>query len=430
MASLSFLDMTNLSYVKWDREIMKKTSIVLLSAALSGMSLGGEAKVALASAPEADWSWCSIYDQLGKPVYDNPDNPLFQYLKFSGRAQLQYAYVDGEGVDGEDFSEDFEEIRRLRIGGELRMLKYFKLKGGANIISDGKPSGGDRDFGYQSLGSLLLSVDIRKAFGVEAFDKVVLSYGRHKVKVGEEAHESSKKIKTVERSAVANKLYPTRATGVSLDLAKGNWSGTAAIFSTDASDEFADWNDGLAYYLSSTFERENGDQVILDFLYNDANGNADNELGDKQGFNLYEWAVSAAYVAKRDRLEVMVNTSYGDNGSQSSGGGTRDGNFWGLVIIPSYWLVEDKWEAVARYSYQGSDESNGIRTNSRYARRDHGGEVNSGRGDEHHSIYAGLNYYLCGHKSKIMTGIEYETLDTGGGEVDASTLWLAYRAYF
>ena len=98
--------------------------------------------------------------------------------------------------------------------------------------------------------------------------------------------------------------------------------------------------------------------------------------------------------------------------------------------MPSYWLVEDKWEAVARYSYQGSDEDNGIRTNSRYARRDHGGDVNSGRGDEHHSIYGGLNYYLCGHKSKIMTGIEWETLDTTSGDVDASTLWLAYRTYF
>ena len=430
MASLSFLDMTNLSYVKWDREIMKKTSIVLLSAALSGMSLGGEAKVALASSPEADWSWCSIYDQLGKPVYDNPDNPLLQFLKFSGRAQLQYAYVDGEGVDGEDFSEDFEEIRRLRIGGELRMLKYFKLKGEVNIEDDKSPSGGDRDITYDSIDAMLLSFDAGKAFGIESFDSVVVNYGRHKVLMGQEVHMSSKKIKTVERSAVANKVYPVRATGVSLNLAKGNWSGTAGVFSTDASREFADWDDGIAYYLNSTIERGNGDQIILDFLYNDANGSSDNEIDDNQGYGLYEWAASAAYVAKRDRLEVMVNASYGDNGSQSSGGGTHDGNFWGLVIMPSYWLVEDKWEAVARYSYQGSDEDNGIRTNSRYARRDHGGDVNSGRGDEHHSIYGGLNYYLCGHKSKIMTGIEWETLDTTSGDVDASTLWLAYRAYF
>jgi hypothetical protein len=92
--------------------------------------------------------------------------------------------------------------------------------------------------------------------------------------------------------------------------------------------------------------------------------------------------------------------------------------------------MEDKLEAVARYAYLAGDDSAGIRTNSRYFRRDNGGDVNSGRGDEHHSIYAGLNYYFCGHKSKIMTGVEYETLDTDEGDADATTLWLAYRTYF
>ena len=32
--------------------------------------------------------------------------------------------------------------------------------------------------------------------------------------------------------------------------------------------------------------------------------------------------------------------------------------------------------------------------------------------DSYHSIYAGLNYYLCGNNSKVQVGAEYETLDT------------------
>ena len=86
-----------------------------------------------------------------------------------------------------------------------------------------------------------------------------------------------------------------------------------------------------------------------------------------------------------------------------------------------------------RYSYLAGEDDRSIRTNSRYFRAPaNGGDVNSGRGDEHHSIYGGLNWYLCGHKAKIMTGIEYETLDTnaGNGDVDAMTLWLAFRTYF
>lgn len=416
---------------------MNYTSLVLSGLALSGVCFAGDEIVSekggLYSEPASSgWSYCSLLDTFGKPIYDDPQNPLFQSLKFSGRAQLQYAYVDGEDVNGDDFSEDFEEIRRLRLGGELKMLKYFKLKGEANLAADAKPSGGDRDLGYQSLDALILSFDAGKAFGIETFDKVIVNYGRHKVAMGQEVHTSSKYIKTVERSAVANKVYPTRATGVSVNLAKGNWSGAAGVFSTDASKEIASWDDGQAYYLSSTFKRENGDQVILDFLYNDANGSAsDNELKNNLGDGLYEWAASAAYVAKRDRLQVVVNGTYGDNGDQFIKA-DANGAFWGLVIMPSYWLVPDRWEAVARYSYQGSEGDEGIRMNSRYARRNHGGKdsINSGRGDEHHSIYAGLNYYLCGEKSKIMTGIEYETLDTSSGDVDASTLWLAYRTYF
>ena len=34
------------------------------------------------------------------------------------------------------------------------------------------------------------------------------------------------------------------------------------------------------------------------------------------------------------------------------------------------------------------------------------------------------------HNAKIMTGVELETLDTAGGDVDALTLWLALRTYF
>ena len=56
--------------------------------------------------------------------------------------------------------------------------------------------------------------------------------------------------------------------------------------------------------------------------------------------------------------------------------------------------------------------------------------MNSGRGDSHHSLYAGLNWYLCGHNAKIMTGVEYQTIDTPDGDEDATTLLLAYRMYF
>jgi hypothetical protein len=356
---------------------------------------------------------------------------LIQAVKFFGRAQFQFASVDGEDVDGDDFSQTFDEIRRLRFGAEVKALNHLTVKVNANFADDQTPSGGDRDIGYHSLDEALVSFDAGAILGGGTVDSLKISAGRHKVNMGQEVHTSSKKIKTVERSAVANKIYPTRMTGVTATATKGSLSGTLGVFSTEASKEIADWNDGTAFYASATLERGNGDQIIADFLYNDANGSEDNEISDNVGMDLYEWALALAYVAERGPYEILLQGTIGDNGDgHGDYGDYRSGTFWGIVAMVSRELIADKLEAVARYSYQGSEEDEGIRANKRYLQRDHDGHVDGARGDEHHSIYGGLNYFLCGHNAKIMAGVEWENLETMYGDVDALTWWLAFRTYF
>jgi len=101
--------------------------------------------------------------------------------------------------------------------------------------------------------------------------------------------------------------------------------------------------------------------------------------------------------------------------------------------MPSKEIIADKLEFVTRYQFQGSSEDQGVRLNSRAVRNAasvNNADIDRGRGDAHHSIYAGLNYYLCGHRSKILAGVEYDTISAQDGNVDATTLWLAFRAYF
>lgn len=230
---------------------------------------------------------------------------LIQAVRFFGRAQLQFAAIDGDDVNGNDFSDTFDEVRRLRFGAEVKALKYFTLRANANFEDDQTPSGGDRDIGYDSLDEALVSFDAGKMLGGNSpLDSLTLSYGRHKVNMGQEVHTSSKKIKTVERSAVANKLYPERMTGGTIEGSKGSVSATVGVFSTDESAEIADWSAGEAYYGNLTLERGNGDEILLDFLYNDASGTADNQVPDNVGMELYEWALSLAYVAKRGPWEL------------------------------------------------------------------------------------------------------------------------------
>jgi phosphate-selective porin OprO/OprP len=91
-------------------------------------------------------------------------------------------------------------------------------------------------------------------------------------------------------------------------------------------------------------------------------------------------------------------------------------DMYGLQFMPSMYLDEAKrFQAVFRYTYINSDGENGIRL-GRYEN-----SIVSGRGDEYNEFYAGLNWYLYGHKLKFQTGVQYTTVDDGandGGEYD------------
>ncbi|MBT8038169.1 MAG: OprO/OprP family phosphate-selective porin [Verrucomicrobiae bacterium] len=372
--------------------------------------------------------WCKSLKSIGK-VYSNKNSAFIQEVKFFGRFHYQYAYVDGNDIDGNSFDEDFDSVRRFRLGAQIKFLNGFTLMGRANVAADSKHSGGERDWGFQDWDELKLSYTKK---GVAGFDALSASYGRHKIGVGQEARMSSKKIKTVERTAMSNKIFSNRYTGFLLSAEKGNWNGTIGYLSLDATDAIGNWSHGNALYLLSEHELSCG-TLSFDLFYNlDADASGDDEVGVG-----YEWAASASYVTDIGSWNLLTQVVYGDNGDTSYQGATKKsqtGHFWGVIIEPSTFIIEDKLEFVARYAYQGSSEDEGIRTNSRYTRANHGGDVNSGRGDAHHSLYAGLNYYLCDHNAKFMVGVEYETLDTPNAgtqeDADATTLWAAYRMYF
>ena len=408
----------------------KVVTSMISAAVLTGAAYAGPAPI-VAEEESNCGSWCDTLKTIGT-VYSSTENPYIQKVRFFGRAQLQYGYIDGNDADDNDFNADFDEFRRFRLGGEVKFLNGFKLKANANFVRDLSPVGLKRDFGYQSFDQAKISYTKSDVFGL---DSGTITYGRYKVAVGAEQHTSSKKIKTVERSALANKLTTARPTGASIDASLGNWSGTFGVFSTsydlagvangDASGAlYNNWDKNTAFYVSSKLGLEQGD-VLLDFLYNDQH---EPTLDSVNAFS-YQWAFSAAYLTKVADWDVTVNAIVGDNGDQSAS--DREGTFYGFVAQGSTDIIEDKLEFVTRYAYQGSQEDNGIKTNSRYFRNaTSGGQVNGGLGSNHHSIYAGLNWYLCGHNSKFMTGVEYENLDTTSLTADATTLWAAYRMYF
>jgi phosphate-selective porin OprO/OprP len=88
-------------------------------------------------------------------------------------------------------------------------------------------------------------------------------------------------------------------------------------------------------------------------------------------------------------------------------GGTGFGtqpDVWGVTAMP-WFNITKQFQAVFRYNYLTSDDPRGVRL----ARYD--SFVTSQRGDEYHEFYGGLNYYLCGHRLKLQTGVAWVSLD-------------------
>ena len=388
------------------------------AAALTGSAIAGDvAATAPVAAAGYESSTCDALKSLGK-VYKNDDNPFIQEVKIFGRAQVQYGYVSGsEGSKG------YSEWRRLRAGTSVKFAKFFDAKVRANLEDGGA---NDHQIKFGGYDESYLGFRADKAFDINYFDKVHVTYGRHKIAIGEDVHTSSKKIKTVERSALTGKIRPDNNVGGRVVLEKGDWEGAFGVFSANEGDTrkiTGDFEGGALVYLSSTSPL-NGGEMILDLIIN-----ADSDAAAADYSN--KWAASAAYRNDYWNWDWAFNAVLGDADSDNS---ERGGLFGGLVVQPSKFIWEDKLEFVGRYYFQASSGDEGIRVNSRYSRKkDDDGDVligNDGRGDMHHSIYGGLNYYLCGHNAKVMTGVELENLNTPDGGNNAATLWAAFRMYF
>ena len=383
---------------------------------------------------EANEDWCERWKKMGT-LHKDADHPYIQEWKVFGRLHAQFGYLDGTG-SGDGVSYDTDEIRRFRFGTSAKFLDYWKVSGEAEIFRDGRPAGGDREFDFKHMWHLNVTLDAKKAFGAEDFDALKFGYGAREINMAHEWNVSSKRIKTVERSAIANKIWAFNSefanpTGIWVQGKNDPVDWTLGYFSTAQDDYLAPWNEGELIYTNLLFDLGEGEKGEKSKLRWTA-FSQDIDTGDEVLAGGLDWATSVSWQYIDGPFEMVVEGIMGDNGDQSSL--AREGDFWGAVLMPSYW-VEDDLELVGRLQIQNADEPEGIRLNSRYIRRAGAregiGAYSNGRGDEHISIYAGVNKLLCGHNHKLMLGVEYDDLDSdGSGIVSGTTYFLAYRTYF
>ena len=379
--------------------------------------------------------WCTWLNDKPGLLYENEENPWIESFQIGGRFHYQAAYLEGTDINGRDFNDKYDEYRRLRLETKTEFLRYFTAEINVNLVSDDRFREGlftDLEWGYDRFDEASVEFDLHKAIGERGpFDDIKIKYGRMKLKMTEEVHMSSNEIYTIERSGIADKLggAVSRPTGATLELEKANWKFVAGVYSAeDDADFIGGWNDGQFYYGSVEWKATEEFKLVFDYSQNDLDDKAivDDALG-------YAWAASLSAVYETKDWGIIGEAIYGDNGGANGIITRRQGDFHSFVVMPWYWIIENKLQAVIQYQYLSSPESQGIQIPVRYVRAEHEDpavDVDNGRGNEHHYLYGGLNYHICRDRLKIMGGVSYDDLTTRRSEIKALTYQIAFRTSF
>nr|MDQ3625313.1 OprO/OprP family phosphate-selective porin [Verrucomicrobiota bacterium] len=311
-----------------------------------------------------------LWDSL--TFYKNDESDFLNEFRFVGRAQFDQYMVDSALGHDQDWI-----VRRLRFGGKGRLFHHLDFH--AEVEMDPQ----NDDPAYRRLTDAYLAWNFSKA--------VKFIAGKHSVKFTLDGSTSSKELLTIDRNNTANNFwFPAEyIPGVSLSGEIGPWVYNTGFYSGGSeSPEFGNFDAGN-FWLGSIgydFGKQIGvEQALLraDYVFNDPNA-------ESTFTRSFEQIASLVFIFDAKRWGVSADVTAGRGSVQQS-------DAFGVVLMP--WVnITDKLQFVGRYNYIASDEPNGVRF-SRYENFQ-----TSGRGDEYHEFYAGLNYFFYGHRLKVQTG--------------------------
>ncbi len=331
---------------------------------------------------------------LGR-LYKNDDDPVMQELWFLGRYHGQYYNADGDGAQQDDEWEN----RRFRIGSQGRYFEMLTLH--AQMVS-----GFDMDPFYNGFTEL---------WSQWAFDDMfAVTVGQQKHRFTHDRNVSSRYINTLERSMLLNMFNADYTPAVTILGSSEKFSYYTGIFSNatgpDMWESFTDYDSGYSLLTSGTWNVKDHlglDEAYLNmcYLYSDANENATN-------LNRYRNGFSAALILTQGPGSLVSEALLGT--------GSANGDAFGINIQPGYFFTK-KLQLATRYQLAVADEDNGLQPQRRYERT-----VGLNNGDLYQAGYAGWNYYVAGHRIKLMNGIEYANMS---GQ-DVWTASLAVRIFW
>jgi phosphate-selective porin OprO/OprP len=357
---------------------------------------------------------------------------------------LQLQYADGHSNNGHFDVSDYKdanhneavwgnqiEARRAYFGFKSKWFQTWKLEGQIDVDTDGLDGAGPDHTLYKDIYDLFLTYAPTDALNV--------SVGKQEIKFSREQEISSKEIMTFERSLVTNMFHPGNLTGtwVSGKGIQEHWLYELGVYGNDQVREFSNFDGGalvlgkIGYDYSA---QSHLDSAIVSFryLHDTAPGYRSTEY-----FNNFSpsttpsfsdcLALSNDIVHGRFGLTTDVLYGFGFQGTAEQNGVDKSldqPDVFAINIIPSYFIA-DGLQIAGRLQYATSQGADGLGLQSRY---ESAAPSTDKKGNTYTSAYLGLNYYIYGHKLKLMNGVEYSRL--GGGDYDGYTFLSGLRMYF
>jgi phosphate-selective porin OprO/OprP len=363
-------------------------------------------------------------------LYKDDSNPILQEFSLQGRLQVQSIY--GESNDDSFNTSDYKdtvsdenvwgndiEARRARIGFKSKWFQNWKFEGQINVDNDGQDNSGDNTF-YKDIYDLFITYTHSDALNISA--------GKTKVKFTREQEISSKEILTIERSLLSNTLFPGELTGawVSGKGIQEHWLYELGVYGNEREREFSDFEGGAIVLAKIGYDYSSQaglDSAVASFHYmhnsepgyRSSEPDADYSPGTSPSF---KDSIALTNDITHGRFGLTTDLVYGmgdDDLGQS--------DVFGISLIPSYFIA-DGLQLVGRLQVATCEDPNDLRVPQRYERLATGDQ----RGNTYTSAYVGLNYYLYGHKLKLMNGVEYSHM--GGGDYDGYTFMSGLRFSF
>jgi phosphate-selective porin OprO/OprP len=339
----------------------------------------------------------SVYGRIWKfrEWYRNEDNRVVQRLRFRGRYQQDFAIVDADQGDHEEWN-----VRRLRMGLQASMFGSLLLHAEVDLNPQ------EADPVYERF------TDFYAEWSTKP--ELVLTVGKQGISFTVDGATSSRDLIAIDRSNLTNNIWFTEEylPGVSVAGTSDQWVYVVGAYSAGAENkEFGEFSGGIAtlgsigYNFAKSFDAR---EALASVNYVYQNPDPDNTFTRP-----FQHIISVNFRLEKPRWGLRSDLS-------AASGYYTQSNVWGLMMMP-FVNITPKLQVVGRYNFLESRDPNGIEL-ATYEDR-----VVGDRGDKYHDWYVGANYYFYGHELKLQTGVQFADLQdrANDGGAYSGVSWVA-----